>query len=544
MMKKMILLVVAVLVVFSTSQVLAVESNDSNLSLSSLQAMVQKLTQQVNELLTKINEMRSSMSVDQGSDESTSNFKDKNDENNLDDDYVVLDGTKSHPKVSCRLSEVKEGVFSDSVYLLQSVLKSEGSYPEGLVTGYYGSLTKKAVETFKKKNGIETDNNVVNGQTVTALNQLIYKYYPKECGRVLVPVIGGIKVYAPSSGENWYVGNTYKIKWTSGMSPDVKVKITVAPPHLACLDATPPCMTASSLVAETAPYIISENTENDGIFEWSILKLPSQYIGKQQITVQTVNGSTIGRSEVFSINEGQDTSINKLPVIFGVTGPTSLKAGEVGTWTVKAYDPENGPLSYSVVWGDEGVAVSSQNKYITPLPFQQQGTFTHSYSVAGVYFPKFTVTDDKGQSAWTSLSVMVVYSTIVIVTPTSGGVYSYDTTIPIEWIWKVDQAGATPVDIKYSDFSGYEKVIAINVPVDRTQVKQIYNWIPGNVYNKGSTNIMISVCKTGTELCDSVGNIVIIGQEGIVPVSMTNSQMANILNAVSKQLTEILKKLR
>ncbi len=221
------------------------------------------------------------------------------------------------------------------------------------------------------------------------------------------PLLGGIKVFSPLAGESWYIGNTYKIRWASGMSSDVKMKITLAPPRLACLDVNPPCMTAQSLIAEVAPYTITESTENDGVFEWTIPELSGHYFSNQQITVQMVNGSTFGRSGTFMIKP-KEVSENKPPVISGTTAPSILKIGETGTWTIKAYDPEGGSLSYSINWGDEA-SVTSDRKYITPsvLPPYQQGTFTHVYNAAGVYYPKFTITDDKGQTVQTSLSVTV-----------------------------------------------------------------------------------------------------------------------------------------
>lgn len=95
---------------------------------------------------------------------------------------------------------------------------------------------------------------------------------------------------------------------------------------------------------------------------------------------------------------------NQPPVTHGVGGPTTLKTGETGTWKIWAYDPENGPLTYNVNWGDtfgSGYAPQTAN-----LP-SQTATFTHSYNTAGTYTPIFTVTDKEGLSAKTSISVNV-----------------------------------------------------------------------------------------------------------------------------------------
>ncbi|MDO8569539.1 MAG: IPT/TIG domain-containing protein [bacterium] len=99
------------------------------------------------------------------------------------------------------------------------------------------------------------------------------------------------------------------------------------------------------------------------------------------------------------------------PVISGVKGPTALKVGETGTWGVSAYDPENGSLSYSVIWGDETPLSGGGSGGGSPMPSNfdstQTATFTHSYVNAGVYTPIFYVTDNQGLSAKTSLSVSV-----------------------------------------------------------------------------------------------------------------------------------------
>ncbi|MFH0755274.1 MAG: Ser-Thr-rich GPI-anchored membrane family protein [bacterium] len=100
------------------------------------------------------------------------------------------------------------------------------------------------------------------------------------------------------------------------------------------------------------------------------------------------------------------TTENQAPIINGISGPSQLKINETGTWTVKASDPEQGILTYSVIWGDE-----INNSFASPirsLIYTQTTTFTHSYSKAGIYNPTFTVTDNQNLSAKASISVNVV----------------------------------------------------------------------------------------------------------------------------------------
>ncbi|MBI2097897.1 MAG: PKD domain-containing protein [Candidatus Vogelbacteria bacterium] len=111
-------------------------------------------------------------------------------------------------------------------------------------------------------------------------------------------------------------------------------------------------------------------------------------------------------NQLYGCNRMPPIPGNLPPTISGVSGPTTLNVGQAGTWTVQASDPENGPLSYSVIWGDE-VTVAPMAGSPAASAVQQTATFTHAYARAGTYYPRFKVTDNAGQSNSTSLSVVV-----------------------------------------------------------------------------------------------------------------------------------------
>lgn len=68
---------------------------------------------------------------------------------------------------------LSEGSSSDDVKDVQEILAGyEDIYPEGVVSGYYGSLTKEAVKRFQKKIGIEATG-TVGPVTRQALNDLL-----------------------------------------------------------------------------------------------------------------------------------------------------------------------------------------------------------------------------------------------------------------------------------------------------------------------------------------------------------------------------------
>lgn len=125
-------------------------------------------------------------------------------------------------------------------------------------------------------------------------------------------------------------------------------------------------------------------------------------------------------------------------VITGVSGPQTLKINQEGTWKVSAYDRDGGDLTYGVIWGDERpVAYPLTDGVSVARAMQQSATFTHKYSQAGTYTPRFTVTNDAGQTAETSLSVQVggviLNPNITVLSPNGGETWKQGTTQYIKW---------------------------------------------------------------------------------------------------------------
>ena len=101
-----------------------------------------------------------------------------------------------------------------------------------------------------------------------------------------------------------------------------------------------------------------------------------------------------------------NNSGNRPPTISSFSGPTTLSAGERGTWTILASDPENQSLTYSISWGDESQTGTAAPSYLRES-FVQTSTFTHSYARAGTYTVVIVVQDTSGQQSKTSTTVRV-----------------------------------------------------------------------------------------------------------------------------------------
>ena len=117
-----------------------------------------------------------------------------------------------------------------------------------------------------------------------------------------------------------------------------------------------------------------------------------------------------GTRASFKVDYASSNS-NKPPVIKGVSGPVKLKVNETGTWTVSASDPEGASLRYSIVWGDERLGVAGTGTILkenrTGSINNQEVSFTHSFSSVGIYKILFSVTDNAGNEARSTITVNV-----------------------------------------------------------------------------------------------------------------------------------------
>ncbi|MBI2474692.1 MAG: peptidoglycan-binding protein [Candidatus Taylorbacteria bacterium] len=223
-----------------------------------------------------------------------------------------------------------------------------------------------------------------------------------------------ITVLSPNGGETWVKGLTQTIKWQDN-TPEPPCSSTDNSVTVQCLKIARTydvsliggyCPPGSNCPTYTPSYVIAKGLPNSN-YTWKVGDTVSgSFEGSYKVRVCQSGTNTCDMSDsYFTITSG--TSTNLPPVIDGTSGPTILNVGQTGTWTVNARDPENGTLSYSVDWGDSVPRVYTTNGTVASPSVQQTSTFTHSYSSAGTYTVKFTVTDDKGLVANTSSTVQV-----------------------------------------------------------------------------------------------------------------------------------------
>ncbi len=105
------------------------------------------------------------------------------------------------------------------------------------------------------------------------------------------------------------------------------------------------------------------------------------------------------------------------PVIESVGGPQKLNVNEQGTWSLSVQD--NGQnLRYMVDWGDRPQYIGVSSDAATNIAMvTQDSTFTHSYSNAGKYTVTFTVMNENGQSAKSTITVNVGNQNVITPVP-------------------------------------------------------------------------------------------------------------------------------
>lgn len=228
---------------------------------------------------------------------------------------------------------------------------------------------------------------------------------------------------------------------------------------------------------------------------------------------------------------------SRAPIINGLDAPTSLNVNQTGTWIVRATDPQNGTLSYSVDWGDVATAsVICPSGYSclpsgSPVSIQQGSTFTHSYSNPGTYTVRFTVKNSIGLSIQTSATVVVGNNSVGslrVISPNGGETWQKGTTQNITWTapayFRATNANIKLVEYQYCPDNAMCKLrpaltysIATNININQNS----YSWRVGDAYPVSSTGeglvgcglpsnpcvrdgqYTIQICESGTNNCDS-----------------------------------------
>jgi peptidoglycan hydrolase-like protein with peptidoglycan-binding domain len=204
----------------------------------------------------------------------------------------VKDATKDVKTTLQLIRDLKVGMSGDDIKTLQELLSTDSDvYPEGLVTGYYGKLTEKAVKKLQKKLCLNEDG-TVNPQTIKRINELLSEGAGNSghipAGLLIAPGIQkklcGTTTPATTTPDtaapvisNVFATNTTatatKIKWTTNEKANSRVWYGAASPITA---ATPTdqvssneyelshSLTLSGLASTTTYYYVVVSADKAG----------------------------------------------------------------------------------------------------------------------------------------------------------------------------------------------------------------------------------------------------------------------------------------
>ena len=280
------------------------------------------------------------------------------------------------------------GVRSGDVTVLQAFLATQGYFPYSPI-GIYGPLTFRAVQNFQAAHGI-SPTGYVGPITRGVINSM------QNCGNPVPPVppptpAPFIQNISPSSGT---VGTSVTLSGY-GFTNNSTVYFGGSP--------------ISNLYSNNGTnlsFTIPEYTSVCPPGAYCIMMARQVTPGTYSIYIQNQNGTS--NTVNFTVTE---RPANNQPVsITGLDAPASLRIAQAGTWTVHT-NVQNyisgSNIRYSVTWGDEAIYPTMMNS--AGQSIQTSATFTHSYLMPGTYFPTFTVTNDAGQTATASATVVVGY---------------------------------------------------------------------------------------------------------------------------------------
>lgn len=136
---------------------------------------------------------------------------------------VFVMGTPSSAMADTLYRQLELGMTGSDISALQTFLAQDPTlYPEGLVTGYFGSLTKSAVARFQLRNGIASVGRV-GPATLPVLNF-----------QMMNGTTSGVDVYAPAitSINLGTTNTTATINWTTSDMARGKVYYSTTPLRL------------------------------------------------------------------------------------------------------------------------------------------------------------------------------------------------------------------------------------------------------------------------------------------------------------------------
>lgn len=275
------------------------------------------------------------------------------------------------------------GSRGDDVLQLQEFLYTNNNLSsKEYLTGYFGLVTERAVRSWQidhkivtKEDGPEEGAGIVGPRTRAALL--------KACDTTAGS--GAWATNGPPSGSSSSAGQTA----SGNGSGSASASATTTFAHSLAGKCQPTPRPASACSGQWVGKLGS----NGCLGSWSCISLPTSSASASStasgsLPLQAVTSTTVSQT-------------NGAPSIILVQGPASVTKGTSGVWRVQAVDPENGPLTFAVSWGDAASSTASS------LAFTSASSSSHTYETVGGFSATFFVRDGAGNTAQASTDISV-----------------------------------------------------------------------------------------------------------------------------------------
>lgn len=287
----------------------------------------------------------------------------------------------------------------DRVTMLQLFLERENLFGASTL-GTFGPVTLAAVKKFQVRYGLPATG-FVGPMTRAKIKEI------SRCGSIIVPPpTRPITVKAPNGGEKWDLNSNQYIQWTTDdayKNSKFTIYITQRTSGAGCNFTVTPCL---SVPVAPMPWLLDKNISGTQYYWIAGTDINDRKIPRGEYVVQicTEDATPVcgyGAAAFKLVDPAYE--VNKDPVITEIVGPTSIKLGDTGVWTVKAYDPEGGNLAYEGAWGKSPVDWNASGY----AKFDSGNTTEIKFPKAGTYTLEFIAYDNMWKMAKKTVTVTV-----------------------------------------------------------------------------------------------------------------------------------------
>ncbi|MEK9184262.1 MAG: peptidoglycan-binding protein [Patescibacteria group bacterium] len=198
--------------------------------------------------------------------------------------------------------ELRQGMTSEEVKALQEILAADPDiYPEGLVTGFYGALTAKAVAKFQKKHGVEGEV-AVGAKTRARLNALAddSDFKCKAWGKLIAPGqakkrLGNASIDLSACGKiPEGIAKKLGVDWRNSTSTATTTRDTTAPAisDIDTDDITDDSVTLSWNTNERTKAVVWYGTDNDVDLADAEKETVARFLRTHELALDTLNDDT------------------------------------------------------------------------------------------------------------------------------------------------------------------------------------------------------------------------------------------------------------